>query len=288
MAPKIKMRRQCAGTAAATVMAAALVMCGSATPAGEPSPVDEALIWLQTKRYEREYRKNMRKAVLLELYLSQTKPDPGIWTKESPVHRDRLAGFTAGLPSAPKGDTIAFGDSLIDLTRNRLRSVPGRLNFAISGSWANHMAQMASDIRPALERSGIYRSVAYVVVGSLGGNPLLMRQPVDRTIEESRKALDTIRRLYPGARIIVFGIPPTISMYVNRNALSFEAALYRWVLADRDAVLLPLQQRFAGPLGLFPKAIMSVDGVHFSAQGAVELDRLIEKAKHAPPKSLID
>jgi hypothetical protein len=288
MLPKIIIRKQGAGTAVLTVMIAVLVMCGSTSPAGDSSPVDEALIWLQTKTYEREYRRNVRKSVLLDFYLSRMKPDPGIWKKESPAHRERLKGFTAGLNGAPKGDTIAFGDSLIDLTRNRLRSVPSRLNFAISGSWANHMAQMAADIRPALERAGIYGSVKYVIVGSLGGNPLLMRQPVDRTIEESHKALDAIRRLYPGARIIVFGIPPTISMYVNKNALFFEAALYRWVLADRDAVLLPLQKRFAGPLGLFPKAVMSVDGVHLSSQGAVEFDRLLEKAKKASPKSLVD
>ena len=269
---------------------AAVLALTSTVPlrAEEPGLMERALIWLQTKRYEKEYRENMKKSFLLDLYLSRNGRDTGLWNREIPTYRRRLAEFTASLGRAPAGDTIAFGDSLLDLTRKKLHAVPAAMNFAISGSWAHHMARMASDIRPLLERADIYPSIKYVVVGSLGGNPLLMRQPVERTIEKSMDALDAIRRLYPDARIIVFGIPPTISMYVNTNAPAFEAALYRWVFADRDAVMLPLQRQFAGSLGLFPKAVMSVDGVHFSAQGASEFDRLIEKAKRARAKSIID
>lgn len=273
---------------AVILLTAALLPTGSALTAKETALYEDILIWLQTKTYEREYRKNMRKAFILDLYLARQKPDPGIWNRENPAHRKRLAGFISGLSGQVTGDTVAFGDSLMDLTRSKLHSVPGPLNFSISGSWAHHMAQMARDIRPALERAGLYRSIRYVVVGSLGGNPLLARQPVKLTIERSIRALDTIRRLYPEARIIVFGIPPTISIYVNKNAPAFEKALYLWVLRDDNAVMLPLQRRFAGKLGLFPKAVMSVDGVHFSSRGAAEFDGLIEKAKQAPPKALID
>jgi hypothetical protein len=254
----------------------------------ESSIGEEALIWLRTKTYEHEYRQNIQKAVMLEAILSRVKLGPEIWKKEIPVHRQRLALAVGNLAKAPKGDTIAFGDSLIDLTRNRLHSVQSSLNFSISGSWASHMAQMASDIRPELIREGIYGSIKYVIVGSLGGNPLLMRQTVEDTIKHSIEALNAIRRLYPSARIIVYGIPPTVSVYVNMNALAFEAAIYRWVLADRDAVLLPLQRRFAGKFGFFPKAVMSVDGVHFSGRGAAEFDSLLEKGKSAPAKSLVD
>ncbi len=267
---------------------AVLLMAGPAFPADEYSPGEDALIWISTKMYEREYRRNMRNATVLDIVLARINVGPEYWTRGIPVHREYLARFTANLRNAPKGDTIAFGDSLLDLTRKKLRSVPDSLNFSICGSWANHMAQMASEMRPPLERAGIYRSVRFVIVGSLGGNPLLMRQPVDLTVKHSLAALDAIRRLYPSARIIVFGIPPTVSLYVNSNSIAYETALYRWVLADRDAVLLPLQRRFAGWLGLYPKAVMSVDGVHFSGRGTVEFDRLLEKGKRAPAKSIVD
>ncbi|TFH40445.1 MAG: hypothetical protein E4G96_07500 [Chrysiogenales bacterium] len=269
-------------------MAPVLLITGSPLTAADYSAGEEALIWLQTKMHEREYRKNMRKGVVLDAVLSRVKADPEIWTNENPTHPERLAQFTLNLRNAPKSDTIAFGDSLLDLTRKRLNAVHPGLNFSTSGSWAHHMARMAADVRPALKRAGIYGSIKYVIVGSLGGNPLLMRQPVDVTIAHSLEALDAIRRLYPAARIIVFGIPPTVSMYVNLNAPAFEAALYRWVLADRDAVMLPLQRQFAGMLGLFPKAIMSVDGVHFSRQGTVTFDQLLEKGKRARSKAIVD
>ncbi len=272
----------------AIAMAAVLIMAAPAMPAEGPSAGDEALIWIRTKMYERQYRRNMRNSAMMEVVLSRMRPDPGFWEKEIPAHRARLWQFIGKLRQTPKGDTIAFGDSLLDMTRKKLHSVPDSLNFSICGSWAHHMAQMAADIRPALKEAGIMKSVRYVVVGSLGGNPLLMRQPVNVTIDQSLAALDTVRRLYPSVRIIVFGIPPTVSIYVNTNAVAFEAALYRWVLADRDAVLLPLQRQFAGWLGLYPKAVMSVDGIHFSERGTREFDKLIEKGKQAPSKSLVD
>ncbi len=266
----------------------AFAMAGSPLLAGGPSFAEEVIRMVRANMDERQNRRNMRNGAIMEAFLSRTQPDPQIWTTEHPSHRKRLGRFIERLRGAPWSDTVAFGDSLLDMTRSRLRSVPDRMNFSISGTWAHHMARMADDIRPELIREGRYQSVKYVVVGSLGGNPLLMRQPADVTITRSCAALDSIRRLYPGARIIVFGLPPTVSLYVNMNAIPFEAALYQWVLADRDAVLLPLQRRFAGSLGLFPRAAMSVDGVHFSERGAVEFDRLIERAKTVPSKSIVD
>lgn len=280
--------RRCFRAAAVAVIAASLIMAGSPLMAGEPSFAEEVLTIIRAKMNERQNRRNMRKGAVLEAFFSRTEPSPEIWTMDHPSHRRRLAQFSEKLRGTPRSDTIAFGDSLLDMTRTRLRSVPDRMNFSTSGTWAHHMARMAADIRPELMRDGHYQSVKYVVVGSLGGNPLLMRQPVDVTITRSCAALDSIRSLYLGARIIVFGLPPTVSLYVNMNAIPFEAALYQWVLADRDAVLLPLQRHFAGSMGIFPRADMTVDGVHFSERGALEFDRLIERAKKAPSRSVID
>jgi hypothetical protein len=288
MSSSIITRKRTSGKIAVIAAAAALLMACSPLMAEEYSMREKAVIWLSTKMYGREYRRSMRNATMIDVMLSRLKISPENWNVESPAHRERLTLYARNLRNARGGDTIAFGDSLLDLPRNKLRSVPARLNFSICGSWANHMSQMAADIRPALKEAGIYDSVKYVVVGSLGGNPLLMRQPVEQTITHSLAALDSIRRLYPAARIIVYGIPPTTSLYVNMNALPFEAALCKWVLADRDSVLLPLQRKFAGWLGLYPKAVMSVDGIHFSSQGIIEFDGLIEEGKRAPAKSIVD
>lgn len=273
----------------AVAVAAALVVAGSHAAAAEYSAGEKALIWLRTKMYERAYRRIMEKGAIIDTVLSRRKADPAVWENDLPLsQRQRLERFTADIPAAPGEDTICFGDSLLDLTRERLRSVDSRLNFSVSGSWAHHMARMAAVMRPALVRAGIYGSIKYVIVGSLGGNPLLTRQPLDVTIKRSIEALDAMRRLYPDTRIIVFGIPPTVSLHVNLNAPAFEAALWRWVRGDRDAVFLPLQRRFAGRFGLFPKGIMSADGVHFSRKGAREFDRLLEKGKRARQGTIVD
>ncbi len=253
------------------------------------SPEEKALIWLRTKMYEREYRRIMERGALLDLALSRLKGGPVAWNDDFPAfQRERLAGFISDLPGAQKDDTICFGDSLLDLTRDRLSSVRPGLNFSVSGSWAHHMARMAAEMRSPLARKGIYDRVRFVIVGSLGGNPLLTRQPVDLTIERSLDALKAMRRLYPDARFIVFGIPPTVSLYANLNAPAFEQAILNWVRGDRDAVFLPLQRRFAGRLGLFPRGVMSSDGVHFSRKGAREFDRLLKKAKLVPPGTIVD
>ncbi len=272
-------------------IAAAIVLAAAVPPPAAPeySAGEKAFIWLRTKRYEREYRRVMERGALLDLALARLKAGPAVWEDDFPAfQRERLERFIAGLPGAPKGDTICFGDSLLDLTRDRLGSVRPGLNFSVSGSWAHHMARMAEEMRTPLLRQGIYGSVRHVIVGSLGGNPLLTRQPVDLTIERSIDALKTMRRLYPGARFIVFGIPPTVSLYANLNAPAFELAIMNWVRGDRDAVFLPLQRRFAGKFGLYPRGIMSSDGVHFSREGAREFDRLLKKAKLVPPGTIVD
>lgn len=265
-----------------------LIVAVQALHAGEPSAVDEFLTWIRTKMHERQNRQTMRKVAIMDAVLSGIRPSKVGWEWEHPVHRDRVKRFIAGLSREPQGDTIAFGDSLLDYPRKTLRSVPEPLNFSITGSWPHHMLQMVGEITPVLERSGKKKSINYVIVGSLGGNPLLMRQPVTATIGHSLVTLDAVRRHFPSARIIVFGIPPTVSTYVNTNAIAFETALYRWVLADRDAVLLPLQRKFSGWLGLYPKALMSVDGIHFSPQGALEFDKLIDKGKKAQSHIIVD
>lgn len=243
---------------------------------------------LAAEDHERQNRRNLRKATVLDMLLKRPTQGPDDWTRPHPEHQARLAGAQDRLRRAPSCETIAFGDSLLDLARLRLRAVPTDLNFAINGSAPYPVIMMARDIQTLLKTAGRYQDVRYVIVGSLGANPLLAHYPLDQTIRHSLAALDTIRTLYPSARIIVYGIPPTVDHYTNTNAIPFELELLRWVSRDRDARLLPFQRHFAGRFGLMPRADMTHDGVHFSSKGIAVFDELLMKAKTATGGIIVD
>lgn len=238
--------------------------------------------------YRRKYRVATKKTILLDFAMESLQPDPAAWLVPHPEHNQRLAEYFVGLKSSPGGDTIAFGDSLLDGPREKFCAIRSCLNFAISGSWANHMATMAADILPMLDATGKSAEIDFLIVGSLGGNPLLQRQPVLTTITHSLQALTEIRYRYPRQRLIVYGIPPTVSIYVNLNAIKFEAAIYEWIIRDGNAVYLPLFRKFAGAFGLFPKVLLSADGVHMTPAGIVLFDELLERGKTAPAGTLVD
>lgn len=242
---------------------------------------------LKTWWYHRRYEKATKATAKLDLVvtLSGYVSPPAAWQVPHPKHNQRLAAYMLGLKNDVPQKTIAFGDSLMDGPRDDFDAVKSAGNFAISGSWAQHMAAMAHDIRPFLDATGRTKDVKAVIVGSLGGNPLLVRQPVAAVIEHSLRALNEIRVLFPSPRFIVYGIPPTVSAYVNVSAIAFEAALYSWVFRDTDAVFIPLCRKFGG---FFPRAIMTADGVHMTPLGIQRFDELMERGKTAPARSIVD
>lgn len=181
--------------------------------------------------------------------------------------------------------SIAFGDSILDIPKSQYKSVPQHRNFALSGSWAQHMAQMARDLKPYL--SGFY--VENVIVGCLGGNPLLAGQPIEHVISTSQKALKEISELYPSSKLVVYGLPPVYNLNVAYNSIVFEVAIYQWLAGNHgNFVFIPMQKQFAGLLGLFPTIKMSSDGVHLSNAGVVTLDRLFARGFDAMPLSVIE
>jgi len=48
---------------------------------------------------------------------------------------------------------------------------------------------------------------------------------------------------------------------------------------DSNACLVLLEKHFAGAFGIFPKIEFSSDGVHFSGDGIILFDKLLEQAK---------
>ena len=132
---------------------------------------------------------------------------------------------------------------------------------------------MAKIVQAILLRYKMYDDIDYVVSGCYGGNPLLQKQPLDYTIQKSIEALNEVRKHYPWQRMIVYGLPPTVSIHVGLNHQQFDGAMYEWVFKDINAVFLPLQKKFT-KLFIWPKAVMTMDGVHLSPQGKEVFDNL--------------
>lgn len=233
------------------------------------------------------YKKNHEYAIQLALQAKAVgklvEGDPG----EHPYHAEALAKHKQTLKSF-KGktiDTIAYGDSILDIPRGSYTAVEERFNFAISGSWADHMKQMANDLKSSFSRKPKPKNV---IVGCFG-NQFLAGQSLEETIKSSVDALSTISSLHKTSRLIVYGIPPVYNLNAAYNAFAFESAIYRWLVENHpNFVFIPMQRKFAGFLGLFPTIRMSSDGVHLSHRGVVTLDNFFEKAKIAPPGSIID
>lgn len=239
--------------------------------------------WINRKTYE----KQTQQTLLLDKKMDDFVPDPRMWETPHSEFSTNMTNFQQWVMNTrtTKNGIAVFGDSLIAGCRGYLDYIPDKRNFAIGGSWANHMADVYRQILPLMYQLNCAPSI--VVIGTLGGNPLLQRQPVDVTITHSIAVLDELRGMVPSARIIVYGIPPTVSSYVTKNAGAFEKALYQWVLKDKRSVFLPLQSKFSKWV-IFPKAIMTADGVHFTPTAKWEFDQLLGKALTAPFGSIID
>lgn len=244
--------------------------------------------WLNRKSIEDAHNKAKVLSIGEEIILGRREPPIGPYV-EHPLHKQRLIQYAKNVQEVKASDidTIAFGDSLIDIPRNDWTQINEKVNFAISGSWANHMQQMAVEISPILKMKGI--EPKNVIIGTLGGNPLLAYQNVDATISISINCLDKIRELFPSAKIIVYGLPPVYNAWATKYSLKFEGKMYEWVNKDVNAVFIPIFSNFgSGVLYSTPNIQNSSDGVHLSNTGVVKLDKLFKRAKSATPKSIID
>lgn len=252
----------------------------------------KAIAWIDTKLNEKKFNKMKKDTTTMNLVLEKFTPVAEAWNVQHPAHIQRVQEYSKVLVDtrSEKFDTIGFGDSLLDnkYSRQYMSELNTKRNFAVGGAWSNHIIQMAEDLFPILMVNKIYQKIEHVVIGSLGGNPLLQKQPVDVVIEKSIEALTRFRRLFPVQRLIIYGIPPTVLVYATMNAYPYEAAMYKWVMNDMNSVYLPLQKKFANGAFIFPKAIMSADGVHMSPVGVTEFDELIGKGKKSKPRLIVD
>lgn len=232
--------------------------------------------------YKKTHSVSKNTAYIMHMLLKPQAPN----YSEHPFHKKCIEKYRNNLKGYSKQEplTVAFGDSLLDIPRNEYVSIEEELNFSISGSWHNHMQQMVEEMYSDLKDY----NVQTIVIGTLGGNPLLSYQSIDNVIEASLSCLNKIRELFPNARIIVYGLPPVYNINASLNSVAFEINMYHWVLLDNNSVFLPLFKKFAGAFGLFPQIELSADGVHFSPTGVILFDELIKKGKTCAAGSLVD
>lgn len=246
----------------------------------------DLLTWINRKTYEAKTKKSLVQGALAPLPV-----DPNAWNLPHPLQEEMQKRVLANLVSLAKDDnaifeTIGYGDSILAGMRGFSVVLLDRCNMSIAGSWAHHMSTMISFTFPVIHDLKLYPKIKHVIIGTLGGNPFLQGQPVDITLEKSIETLNLIRTSFPNSRIIVYGLPPTVFVEANLKAIPFEFGLYQWCLMDYNSVFIPLQRKFTR-WGIFPKAIMTSDGVHFSERGKYEFDELLKKAKTARARSLV-
>jgi hypothetical protein len=225
------------------------------------------------KEYEANFKASRLSSAVMEL-MSSTY-DTKMERTKHPFHYRRVEEFTKQIKywKKDKPVTINFGDSLTDLSRTQMARVHNGI-FSISGSWAHHMEQMATDLSDVLNSNV---KVMNVSVGCLGGNPLLGYQNFDEVVSDSLKCLNTIRQLYPKARIVVYGLPPAFNIHVLRNTWDFDLRLLEWVSLDKNARFISLKELFGRGWGkLFPTTRYSSDGVHFNPEGAARFSANLE------------
>lgn len=235
------------------------------------SLMDSFVAWKQRREYQSNIERS--KATAAYIYLISDSIDKHAERVKHPLHNSRLAEFKTEVSKWTKTEVnINFGDSLTDLSRKQIQRVHDGV-FSISGSWANHMEEMAIDMKEALSRFKIKN----ISIGCLGGNPMLVYQNYDEVLKDSIKCLNKVRDLYPDSRIIVYGLPPVYAVYVTENTYKFDWNLYNWCINDKDARFISLKNTFgSGMSKLFPSFGWSSDGVHFNPRGGARFAGLIE------------
>ena len=176
--------------------------------------------------------------------------------------------------SGVSNHTLLIGDSLSDFTRKYLTSVDTRFNLALAGQGSSFYDSILRDTFSYLQ--GV--NIDYLIIECFG-NELLSYFDVQVVKEHASRTFKLARGLYPNAKIILGGLPPVYDVYVNTVKIEFTNHLLTLVNNDSNSCLVLLEKHFAGTFGIFPKIDYSSDGVHFTGQGIIDYDNLLNQAK---------
>lgn len=255
---------------------------------------------IETILRKREFEKWHKIGKLTALALEVLRQSPGFQTDgpflPHPLYNDRVMEYRQNALYQEKNSitpfgVVAYAASLMDIPRAQFRSVPEKNNRAISGSWAHHMKAMINEMgkfqkqMTYLPNKAVRKISSYVIMGCFG-NALLVGQSLEATVREANQALDAARKMHPGARMIVYGLPPSYNVWVRLVRFYFEAAMLEWVAKDQNAVYITLSG-MGGFLGLFPSIELSSDAIHLTPKGVVRFDEAIDRAKRAAPRTII-
>jgi len=171
-------------------------------------------------------------------------------------------------------DTVLVGDSLADFTREQLTTVDTRLNLALAGQASSFYDAILRDTYETL--GGL--NIQYLII-ECWGNELLSYYDIETVKFHVARTINRARLMYPSAKLILVGLPPTYDVYVNTVKIEFTNHLINLVNQDANACLVLLEKHFSGAFGIFPKLEYSSDGVHFSGNGILLFDKLLQQAK---------
>lgn len=235
------------------------------------------LDYIEAYQNRREYENNFKKSGISSAVteLMSSTFDSNAERKKHPFHYRRVEEYKKEISywKKDKHVTINFGDSLTDMSKNQIGRVHNGV-FSISGSWAHHIEMMATDLAESINSRVVVKNVS---IGCLGGNPFLVYQNYDAVVSDSLKCLDTIRRLFPQARIVAYGLPSVFNIHVVRNTYQFDTALLNWCSNDINARFLSLKEIFGQGWGkLFSNVKYSPDGFNFNPDGAARFASYLE------------
>lgn len=236
--------------------------------------------WLRTRAAEHKNHLIKNKLIKLEALMILINRIHPVWHDgpyPMPTDYDKWLSqcksmFCEYMNTRHIGDPVVvmFGDSIADTARSELRSVPALLNFGRSGYLIQHMRQLFTDMVAYMYQNGIVPDV--VVVGTPGGNNLLQRNTVACTITYWLEFLTFIRQTLASPRIVVYGLPQTLDIYVANVKAQMMEVTRKWVVGDGRASVLMLIHGFSHKNRVVPIDDMSCDGVHMTPLGQLQFD----------------
>jgi len=240
----------------------------------------------EVKKYKKTRDKVIKEMLAMNILIPNPVSGPLVphptYAKHLEQVKSNFANYVKNYMKYDNDKTLLFGDSIAAISKDYISDVVDtRLNWALGGMRAGHMLQLLNDMLPIIQASGFIPK--YVVVGTPDGNGLLQHYEINIIKQDCIILLNALRAAFPTAKIILYGLPMTVSDYAMKHFVEYDTNLYEWILKDPYSVMLPLIKMFVEPNHIMMKADMNCDGVHPSPKGQVLLGKLIKKAKTTTP-----
>lgn len=242
------------------------------------------LISSYLKRNEIKKLHDLNKEVSIAKYVSMfgkqpntgSYPMPQIYSSIRDKHIKNIEIFAK---QNLKNQLVIVGDSLSDFTRQYLSSCHTELNLSLAGQASSYYINILNDTFEALKKV----DVKYLMI-ECWGNELLNYYELETVKQHVTETVKIARILYPNVKLILGGLPPVYDLYTNSVKIEFTKHLLDIANNDSNCTLILFEKHFSGMFGVFPKVDYSSDGVHFSGNGIILYDNLINRAKESKDK----